>query len=181
MTASRIFVTSLLIIHLFVLQCKASPSIVTVRYHTFEFTSENEHIPLAKFEEADNQVAPKIRDPFLEPDALYTIIMVDPDAPSAAQPTNRSWLHYLGSNLKPNSRDGVLNLNAPENNIITEYNRPSPSIGSGPHHYQFYVFKQKAAYDPAPISSRAKFNVENFKHSHSLELVGKAGFTTERR
>nr|XP_002126707.1 protein D1 [Ciona intestinalis] len=180
MTASRIFVTSLVIIHLFVLQCKALPNLVTVRYHTFEFTSENEHIPFSKFKEAGNQVAPKIQDSLLDPDALYTIIMVDPDAPSAAQHTYRSWLHYLGSNLKPNSQDGELNLNAPENNIITKYNGPSPPIGSGPHHYQVYVFKQEEAYDQAPIRNRAKFNVENFKRSHSLELVGKAGFITER-
>jgi hypothetical protein len=33
-------------------------------------------------------------------DSLYVLTMIDPDAPSNANPTFRSWLHFMAINIK---------------------------------------------------------------------------------
>ena len=35
----------------------------------------------------------------LAKDGFYTLMMVDPDAPSRRNPTNREWLHWLVVNI----------------------------------------------------------------------------------
>ena len=58
---------------------------------------------------------------------LYTIVMVDHDAPSADDPYNKYWLHWL-----------VIN----NNEDMVPYSPPNPPMGSGPHRYFVYIFEQ---------------------------------------
>lgn len=37
-----------------------------------------------------------------EPDAYYTLLMVDPDAPSRSNPKNREFRHWLVTNIRGN-------------------------------------------------------------------------------
>ncbi|XP_050341435.1 phosphatidylethanolamine-binding protein homolog F40A3.3-like isoform X1 [Bactrocera neohumeralis] len=78
-----------------------------------------------------------------EDDALYTLIMVDPDAPSRAEPTLREILHWLVINIPGNK--------VAEGQTVAEYIGSGPPEGSGLHRYVFLVFKQ-----PGKIES-AKF------------------------
>ncbi|CAD6994069.1 phosphatidylethanolamine-binding protein homolog F40A3.3 [Ceratitis capitata] len=65
---------------------------------------------------------------------FYTLFMVDPDAPSRAEPTNREILHWLVVNIPGNK--------VAEGQTVAEYIGSGPSKGSGLHRYVFLVFKQ---------------------------------------
>ncbi|XP_065354284.1 protein D2-like [Calliphora vicina] len=66
--------------------------------------------------------------------SLYTLLMVDPDAPSRDTPTYREILHWLVINV-PGS-------NVSEGQVVAEYIGSGPPEGSGLHRYVFLVFKQ---------------------------------------
>lgn len=69
---------------------------------------------------------------------LYALVMVDPDAPSRANPTKANWRHWLlvdiqGTSLKKGQIKGT---------TLTEYHPPTPPRNSGFHRYQFMLFEQ---------------------------------------
>jgi len=92
-------------------------------------------------------------------DKLVTLIMLDPDAPSKTNPTNRSWLHWLVTNIRENDISS--------GSTMMEYNGPSPPKGSGPHRYALLVFQQSDTIEDIQIE-RPKFNIANFIQDHSL-------------
>uniref|UniRef100_A0A2K5HFG6 Phosphatidylethanolamine binding protein 4 n=1 Tax=Colobus angolensis palliatus TaxID=336983 RepID=A0A2K5HFG6_COLAP len=71
--------------------------------------------------------------------ATYILVMVDPDAPSRAEPTQKFWRHWLvtdieGANLKKGKIQGQ---------ELSAYQAPSPPAHSGFHRYQFFVYLQE--------------------------------------
>jgi phosphatidylethanolamine-binding protein (PEBP) family uncharacterized protein len=110
-----------------------------------------------------SQYAPKIICPKLDPNKLYTLIMVDRDAPSRYNPINSFYLHWM-----------IINTN----DVIAEYIQPSPPKNSGEHRYYVILYEQsnKINYD---LISRARFNLELFiKNNNLIPLYGMM-FTTE--
>ena len=78
---------------------------------------------------------------------LYTVAMVDPDAPSPGNPVNALWLHYLHVNLKGQHLMGQLkfapsNTSAPPSIVLAAYAPPTPPQGSGRHRYVVSVYRQ---------------------------------------
>ncbi|XP_075541381.1 protein D3-like [Dermacentor variabilis] len=69
----------------------------------------------------------------------YSLLMVDPDAPSRKQPVKRSWLHWMVLNAPSSERfhDG---------DVAMPYNGPNPPKGSGPHRYVLLVYCQDGAH-----------------------------------
>ncbi|XP_073818982.1 protein D3-like [Musca autumnalis] len=67
--------------------------------------------------------------------ALYTLLMVDPDAPSRQDPTYREALHWLVINIPGK---GIS-----KGQTVAEYIGSGPPDGSGLHRYVFLVFKQE--------------------------------------
>lgn len=67
--------------------------------------------------------------------SLYTLLMVDPDAPSRANPTFREINHWLVINIKGND--------VSTGTTITTYRGSGPPKGTGLHRYIFLVFKQQ--------------------------------------
>ncbi|XP_063051818.1 phosphatidylethanolamine-binding protein 4 [Engraulis encrasicolus] len=68
----------------------------------------------------------------------YTLMMVDPDAPSRSNPSRSHWRHWLiadieGQELKRGNVKGT---------VLSEYTRPTPPQKSGLHRYQFMIFEQ---------------------------------------
>jgi len=49
----------------------------------------------------------------------YSLVMVDPDAPSREKPTQRNWLHWLLTNVA--GRDLKGGLTGPEGDEVREY------------------------------------------------------------
>lgn len=104
---------------------------------------------------------------------LYTIIAVDPDAPSKDNPIYKYWLHLL-----------IIN----NNEKIVGYELPTPPPGSGKHRYYFYLLKQMDKLDKNNLGlnikdnkiERPKFNLETFIQNHNLELIDSVYFQTEQ-
>lgn len=99
--------------------------------------------------------------------SLYTIFMIDPDAPSRNDHRFREFLHWLV-------------INAPLNNIkrgdtIAGYVGAGPPKGTGLHRYIILVFKQKERikFEEAKISKnsafgRARFSNKAFARKYNL-------------
>ena len=107
---------------------------------------------------------------------FYTIIMIDPDAPSCTNPTNKYWLHWLVTNITKDNMKGT---------SIVDYNRPNPSVGSGAHRYYFVLFEHNNILNiNKKLNIRSKFNLKDFllqTGATSLNLVTYVRFLTERK
>lgn len=69
-----------------------------------------------------------------EKNTFYTLMMVDPDAPSRANPLYREIRHWLVMNI-PES-------DVKEGDEVVEYIGSGPPNGTGLHRYIYLVFKQ---------------------------------------
>ncbi|KAJ8934941.1 hypothetical protein NQ314_013100 [Rhamnusium bicolor] len=91
-----------------------------------------------------------------DPGKYYVLSMVDPDAPSRENPTNREMKHWLVVNIK----GGDLSTGE----VIAEYRGSGPPKDSGLHRYIFLVFEQKAKqiFDEPKSPSTSSDNRRNF-------------------
>ncbi|XP_022139890.1 protein MOTHER of FT and TFL1-like, partial [Momordica charantia] len=64
---------------------------------------------------------------------LYTLVMVDPDAPSPSEPTFREWLHWIVVDIPEGS-------DAYKGKEVVQYMGPQPPTGI--HRYVLAAFKQ---------------------------------------
>ncbi|XP_022954539.1 protein MOTHER of FT and TFL1-like [Cucurbita moschata] len=93
---------------------------------------------------------------------FYTLVMVDPDAPSPSEPYMREWVHWIVVDIP-----GTGNVNLGRE--ILSYTGPCPPIGI--HRYILLLFKQKG-----PIgmieqpATRANFNTRHFATHLELGL-----------
>ncbi|KAJ8713090.1 hypothetical protein PYW08_008394 [Mythimna loreyi] len=100
-------------------------------------------------------------------DKFYTVILVDPDAPSRASPTSRFWLHWLVGNIPgAHVRSGE---------TIAEYIGAGPSENSGLHRYVFLVYEQpgELRFDEPRLTdrsavNRAQFSINDFTEKYNL-------------
>ncbi|XP_071338679.1 phosphatidylethanolamine-binding protein 4 [Trachinotus anak] len=111
---------------------------------------------------------------------MYTLVMVDPDAPSRTNPTSAYWRHWLvvdiqGDALKKGQIQGT---------SLADYRPPTPPHKSGFHRYQFMLFEQPP---DAPVSltgqeksSRGKWDLQAFITRFDLgEPVATLQFLTQ--
>ncbi|EYB81968.1 hypothetical protein Y032_0370g110 [Ancylostoma ceylanicum] len=94
------------------------------------------------------------------PSGLYTVIMIDVDAPSRKDPFLSDYLHWMvvnipGSHLK----------NGDE---LAPYMGPRPPPGSGPHRYYILLYKQQSPVSSKKMSSRAHFDTSKFASQNGL-------------
>ncbi|BCS83470.1 phosphatidyl ethanolamine-binding protein-like protein [Cotonvirus japonicus] len=120
------------------------------------------------------QIMPKITCNSTNND-YYTIIVVDPDAPSPKNPIYKYFLHLL-----------IIN----NNETIVPYKYPSPPKNSGLHRYYFYLMKQSnyLKYDKLGLQIndnhevvRQKFNFGEFIQNNNLKQVDFVYFLTENK
>lgn len=84
-----------------------------------------------------------------DPAELYTLVLADPDAPSASSPTSRSFLHCIKPNLRALGPDRLVELaqaggdatdgepsivEVPKEDLMP-WRAPGPGKGSGAHRY----------------------------------------------
>lgn len=104
------------------------------------------------------------------PNDYYTIIMVDPDAPSRSNPIYKYWLHLL-----------IIN----NDQIIIPYHPPSPPKKSGKHRYIFYLVKQTHQINMKNLnllndnSHRSNFNLADFIIHNQMKIIESVYFETE--
>ncbi|CAH1641270.1 unnamed protein product [Spodoptera littoralis] len=100
----------------------------------------------------------------------YTLMMIDPDAPTREAPTYRSWLHWLVVNIP-----GIYIPSRGE--TLVEYVGAGPPNGTGLHRYVFLVYEQPGLmeFKGAPVSSnrtsanRLSFSAADFAKKFNLE------------
>ncbi|XP_065285335.1 protein D1-like [Dermacentor albipictus] len=96
----------------------------------------------------------------------YSLLMVDPDAPSRKQPDKRSWLHWMVLNAASTERfhDG---------DVAMPYEGPNPPQGSGPHRYVLLVYCQDGAHlskeEVAP-KERPSYRVADFAEKLTTKM-----------
>ncbi|KAL1491656.1 hypothetical protein ABEB36_012220 [Hypothenemus hampei] len=98
-----------------------------------------------------------------DPNCLYTLCMIDPDAPSRANPTFREILHWLVVNLKGSDLK--------TGQVLTPYRGSGPRKNTGLHRYIFLVFQQKGSItvtEQQLETERKSFNIRNFAQKYEL-------------
>ncbi|XP_011352256.1 protein D2 isoform X2 [Ooceraea biroi] len=102
-----------------------------------------------------------------EANALYTLCMTDPDAPSRENPKFREWHHWLVGNI-PGS-------DVSKGEVLSEYVGSGPPQGTGLHRYVFLLYKQnnKLTFTEKRLTNRSgdnrgKFSIKNFAAKYKL-------------
>ena len=111
---------------------------------------------------------PKISFNF-DPKQKYTIIMVDPDAPSPTRPINKYWLHWL----RVNTTDGIV-----------PYAGPNPPLDENgklaPHRYYIRIYQQNMSLEPTILKNTykggGKFDLDGFVAKYQLTLIAETQF-----
>jgi len=93
---------------------------------------------------------------------LYTLIMMDPDAPSRSDPQMREFRHWVVVNIPGD--------NVSKGEVLTPYMGPAPPKGTGLHRYILCVYRQadkvlvpeKIKVELANEKTRAKWNMHDF-------------------
>jgi len=91
----------------------------------------------------ESQSQPRLLFP-TQPNALYTIMMVDPDALSRQTHEFRNFCHWVQVNVPG---DGTDHVDVKHGHNVVPYMGPAPPPKSGPHRYVVLVYKQAAKLD----------------------------------
>ena len=87
---------------------------------------------------------------------LFTLLIVDPDAPYPSDPSKKYFLHFLIVNTKE---------------IKASYHPPNPPRDSPPHRYMILLYKQPKYININYIGYSPNFNLDNFVKDNNLLLV----------
>ncbi|XP_072702249.1 phosphatidylethanolamine-binding protein 4 [Ciconia boyciana] len=112
--------------------------------------------------------SPRVRYPQAEKSKKYALVLVDPDAPSRANPRNRFWRHWLVTDIPgADLRTGDI-----KGHVLTDYVRPTPPPRSGYHRYQLRLYEQPAheaiALSPEERVSLGAWAMESFVEQFRL-------------
>jgi len=107
-----------------------------------------------------------------DPNAYYTLVFTDPDAPSRAKPIRREWRHWVVGNIPGN------NITAGKE--LTGYVGSAPPPDTGLHRYIFILYKQpkgqinfKEDHTSCTCATgRANWKAPDFAAKYGLEPVG---------
>ncbi|KAL2867777.1 YbhB/YbcL family Raf kinase inhibitor-like protein [Aspergillus lucknowensis] len=101
----------------------------------------------------------------------YTLILIDPDAPTPDDPKFAYWRHWVVSGLKPAAEA--------TGSTLTEYLGPGPKDDSRPHRYLFLLFREperltlaKEDVGGEEFVQRRSFKAAEWTAQHGLVLVG---------
>eukprot|EP00095_Tigriopus_kingsejongensis_P006177 maker-scaffold191_size271209-snap-gene-0.11 protein:Tk06177 transcript:maker-scaffold191_size271209-snap-gene-0.11-mRNA-1 annotation:"protein d2 isoform x2" len=86
---------------------------------------------------------------------LFTLMMIDPDAPNRKKPVAKEWLHWLVVNIPGD--------NLANGQTVTAFRPSGPPAGSGFHRYVFLLFKQSQSLGKiSSLNRRSGFNALKF-------------------
>ncbi|XP_061359479.1 protein VERNALIZATION 3-like [Gastrolobium bilobum] len=104
---------------------------------------------------------------------LYTLVMVDPDAPSPSDPNMREYLHWLVTNIPATT-------GATFGQEIVSYESPRPT--SGIHRFVFVLFRQMGRHTIIAPGWRQNFITRDFAEVYNLGLpVAAVYFNCQRQ
>ncbi|KAI8907436.1 hypothetical protein PhCBS80983_g05323 [Powellomyces hirtus] len=109
-----------------------------------------------------------------QPDTYYTVMMVDPDAPSREKPTMGEWRHWVVANIPGTDVD--------KGEDLTLYEEPQPPQGTGLHRYVFLLYKQKSKLDLAVFEGkRGSWNAHRWAKQKGMTLEGANFFQCQEK
>merc|ERR1712212_901033 len=152
--------------------------------------SEAKKIPSIRLEEASKE-------------QLFTVAMVDPDAPSRKNPRAAQWLHWILTNVQglllslgtggsPEIRDYSTNdgmkmlLGSGPSTVgdeVMSYAGPAPPKGSGPHRYVLLAWKQQQNVSMKSPHNRARGDILKIAKDLNLgqPVAGNFFFAEDKR
>ncbi|KUI63105.1 OV-16 antigen [Cytospora mali] len=128
------------------------------------------------------KVAPDLsfqREADVDSNTAYTLMLVDPDAPTPDDPKYAFWRHWVITGLEPLSGEGK--VVAATKQPATSYHPPGPTKESKPHRYLFLLFREPIGHGldiraedvgGEEFTQRRSFHPAEFAQKHGLELVG---------
>ncbi|XP_048775686.2 phosphatidylethanolamine-binding protein 4-like isoform X2 [Ostrea edulis] len=134
----------------------------------------------ATIDKVEAKEAPAVHFEQVQPGTLYTLVMVDPDAPFRDSPTQKYWLHWLVTNIKG---DNLISGNVLGGDEIKQYNPPTPPKAKpgtpNPHRYLFYLLEQNGTSDTSLVNpqSRGQFKLDEFVSANG-KIVASFQYTT---
>jgi phosphatidylethanolamine-binding protein (PEBP) family uncharacterized protein len=132
------------------------------------YFGEHKIIDKEKIDLQKVQTKPRI---ILKEKELYTLVLIDRDAPSRENNIYKYWLHYMVVNITDDVDSG---------NIIMDFMPSGPPKGSGFHRYYFVLLKQNKNIDGLIIDDRKNFSLSGFIKDHDLEIIEKVMYETEK-
>lgn len=111
--------------------------------------------------------------------SYYTLVMVDPDAPSHSAPAFREWRHWVVGNI-PGKK--LIHGFSGDASTVTSYSGPMPPEGSGYHRYYFKLYEQPRQMTFEQLSGdRKNWKSRKFAKTKNLHKVVQTHFLTRRR
>ncbi|VAI25852.1 unnamed protein product [Triticum turgidum subsp. durum] len=101
---------------------------------------------------------------------LYTLMLVDPDAPSPSHPTLREYLHWMVSDIP-----GTTGVSFGQELVV--YERPEPR--SGIHRMVFVLFQQLGRGTVFAPDMRHNFSCRNLARQYHLNIVAATYFNCQ--
>jgi hypothetical protein len=96
----------------------------------------------------------------------YTLLMVDPDAPSPSNPNISEIIHWIVTDI-PWDLSVLSEITTPPGNVVLPYLAPTPIAGR--HRYTLLLYEQtNCTFNPPPPPGRILFSVEAFVSVYGL-------------
>ncbi|PVV02761.1 hypothetical protein BB560_002772 [Smittium megazygosporum] len=108
-----------------------------------------------------------------EPNSYYTVALVDPDAPSRADPYRAQVRHWLSVNIPMTDITRG-------NSTATPYLRPAPFAGCGRKRFVYVLAKQPGELPELTVpQARPNFDFAKFAADNNMTIVGANYFEVE--
>lgn len=103
-----------------------------------------------------------------DPDAVhptegttFSLVMVDPDAPSRTDKSYSEYVHYIVTGLKLSSEAGeIAVVDVDKGNELVPYMGPAPPEKTGKHRYVFILFKETQNSPKSYEGDRARWGTD---------------------
>lgn len=136
-----------------------SKKLLTVTYNTTEEVKCGKNYPIQKSRALFHD-PPEISMEDLDESKLYTLVMLDPDAPDRKHHLARNWLHWLVVDIASNDFYA--------GNEIVDYEPPEPPPGTGAHRYVFLLLEQSGPSANRFTAGRTAFSIRRYAREHNL-------------
>nr|XP_045607986.1 protein D2-like [Procambarus clarkii]XP_045607987.1 protein D2-like [Procambarus clarkii] len=142
----------------------APPALLQVKYGALEVSEGNVLTPTQVVTSPTHLSWPR------EDNALYTLCLTDPDAPSRDDPKVREVLHWLVVNIP--------GCDPAAGDTLAHFVGSGPPSGTGLHRYVYLVYRQPGRLDcdepripNNTAEHRRNFSIRNFAAKYKLQLV----------
>ncbi|XP_021775552.1 protein HEADING DATE 3A-like [Chenopodium quinoa] len=141
-----------------------SPVTLNIIYNNEIFTAGGEFLPSQVVSQPRVEVGGHLG-------TFYTLVIVNPDAPSPRNPSLKEYMHWLVTDIPGNSEASL-------GQEVVPYESPQPSIGI--HRMVFVLLQQRGQQTVYPPGWRQNFNTRDFAEVYDLTPVAAVYFNCRR-